>query len=137
MYLMASQTKYFYYKNWRNDDLTFKIEFMSRNVKTHEDIRMRVGKLLPDLDRDEYVQGTQSVVPVQYKKDLNLRWKPTRHGTEVQFKLEDSDFCMLCTYVIEVKNEYTEKPSRSRPQQNKNRRRRGDVRFRMIVEQFE
>jgi hypothetical protein len=49
---MASQTKYFYYKNWRNDDLTFKIEFMSRNVKTHEDIKMRVGKLLPDLDRD-------------------------------------------------------------------------------------
>ena len=52
VYLEAQKTKYFYYKNWRNDDLTFKIEFLGHNVRTQQDIQMRVGKLLPDLDKD-------------------------------------------------------------------------------------
>ena len=38
-----------------------------------------------------------------------MRWKPTRKGNEVLFKIDESDFCMLCTYVIEVKNTHQSK----------------------------
>lgn len=119
---MAGQTKYFYYRNWRNNDLTFKMEYLTRKVKTHEYMQVRVGRILPALDKPESHEGVSSVVPVQYKKDLDLRWKPSRDSMPASYKVFDNDFCMLCTYVIEVKNTYVKKEDKHKRKNNKWRR---------------
>lgn len=92
---------------------------------------MRVGQLGKSAE-DAPEQGTASTVPVQFKKDLDMRWYPSRTGSPATIKVTDEDFCMLCTYVIEVKNTYVRKDGKYTMVQSK--KRKGDTRFRLVVE---
>jgi len=123
-YLLAGEAKYFYFQNWRNDDLQFKIQNLHRRFRWQKNIHMAIGKL--EKDWDDNSQGGS--LPIKYVEDLDGRWKPQKVGFNIGLPTTDDDFCLFCTYLIEIKNNATSHSALGNS-------RKGDARFRLVVEQ--
>ena len=42
----------------------------------------------------------------EYESDLPQEWRDFGNDTEATIKVDDPDFCNLCTYVLRIKNNF-------------------------------
>ena len=120
-YLKAGETKYFYFQNWREEDLVFSFQYLNRHYLTHRNIEMTVGQV--NFDNDEDDVENERRVP-KYKSELPTSWLTATNDGKVEIHPGDSQYCVFCTFVVKLQNKFAESTSDSR----------GDVRLNIIVE---
>ena len=106
------QSKYYYFQNWRDERVCFKVEFLSRFFNIEKMFVLDVGRL-NDGNQDRF-DGQGGRVP-KTEEELARRWVPTNStelaqdqtGSQSKTVCVDkmsNDFCVLCTYLLKVTN---------------------------------
>jgi hypothetical protein len=117
-FINAGMTKYFYFKNWREEDIQFSVKFLNRHYTSDDYLQVAVGAAQKN---DKMVSRAP-----EYESDLPQSWL-FFNGTEGTIKVGDPDFCNLCTYVLRVTNNFD----------NSSSLQSGETKFQVILQQLE
>jgi len=112
----AGEELYYYFKNWRREDINIYLEFLGKHYTSHKNVEMSYQPFKP--------ANTSAKVP-KFKDELGSSWFRAEDN-KILIREDSESFCDMCYYIIRVKNTFEKSTANSSSYE-------GEQNFRLII----